>query len=135
MSQADPASTTGVGEFDLQEWLTQNKLGKVAAEICRKFEELECTLDEVSTFSQDEFENFMKEELNLSTLNRKRFGKAIESLKVSNYKQAAVILSEKENIILDTFQTKWYVILLLLMLLSLHTKQKKKELKHKPATN
>ena len=110
MSQADPGSTTGVGEFDLQEWLTQNKLGKVAAEICRKFEELECTLDEVSTFSQDDFENFMKEELNLSTLNRNRFGKAIESLKVSNYKQAAVILSEKENVILDTFQTKWYVI-------------------------
>ena len=95
--------------------MTQNKLGKVAAEICSKFDELECTLDEVSTFSKDEFDNFMQEELNLSTLNRNRFAKAIESLKVSNFKQAAVVLSEKENNILDTFQTKWYVILLLIL--------------------
>ena len=111
MAQADPDARTanGDGEFDLEQWLTDHKLGKVASEICRKFEELECTLDEVSTFSKQDFDEFMRDDLNLSALQRNRFTKAIESLKVSKYKQFAVILTEKENNILDVFQNKWYV--------------------------
>ena len=106
----------------LSDWLQANNLGDVSQHIESRFQQLNCQLEELLTFSKQDLMEFAKEDLKLqSPLKRNRFVNAILRLQsvnqATNKNTNTIVLTEKERQTLTIFNQKLYVNLSLLITL------------------
>ena len=117
--------TGGEGEGDsdiqwqvppLRQWLQDNNLSDVSEQIESQFEQLNCKLEELLTFSKQDLIDFAKDDLKLkSPLKRNRFATGVLRLQTKHQSSQAantntIVLTTEEKQLLTNFETKVYVI-------------------------
>ena len=97
----------------LHDFLENNNLGDISQSIETRFNELNCSLEELLMFDKEDLIDFEKDDLKLkSALKRNRFVNGVLRLQRKNEENKnnkTIIVSEKENDILIDLENKLYV--------------------------